>query len=87
MAKTKKLNPITVALDEGSAFVGSLPGGGDSFMEALPAARNELARLKKIERLVKGMFDTGELDPYPTSDSDPKYLLRKATKWKRKEHK
>lgn len=83
--KAKRLNPITIALDDGSAFVSALPGGGEAFMDALPAARKELARLKKIERIVKEMFDDGELDPYPSSDTCSTYLLRKATKWARKE--
>lgn len=44
-----------------------------------------LPRLLEIEKLVKGMFDDGVLDPYPSSDGCAEYLLCELTAWKRKE--
>lgn len=46
---------------------------------------SKLPRLLMLERVVKEMFDSGQLDPYPTSDDSAEYALRKLTKWKRKE--
>ena len=81
---SKKPNPIEEALNHASTLIGALPGGGEEFTEARPKAEKELARLLRIERVVRGMFDDEMLDPYPNSDGDPQYILRKLTNWKPK---
>jgi hypothetical protein len=81
---SKRTNPIEEALNRAGSFINDLPGGGEDFNEARPKADKEVARLLRIERVVKGMFDDSVLDPYPTSDGDPQYILRKLTGWKPK---
>lgn len=38
---------------------------------------------EKMGKYIRGMFDDGALDPYPTSDGDPQYHLRRLSQWKR----
>lgn len=59
------------------------------------AMGEELAALDRLKRAaragakmgkhIRGMFDDGMLDPYPTSDTDPQRHLRKLSQWKDKE--
>lgn len=53
-------------------------------VEAFDRLAKEARRGEKMTAIVKSMFDGRQLDPYPTSDTSPEYLLRKLTKWKRK---
>lgn len=39
------------------------------------AARAELEATEKAQDLLRGMFKDRQLDPYPTSDGSPEYVL------------
>lgn len=59
----------------------------DDEARAVRVLTNDIARLPRllrIEKIVKGMFDDGILDPYPTSDGGHEYELRELTGWKSK---
>lgn len=46
-----------------------------------------LPRLLMMERVVREMFDSGQLDAFPTSDDSAEYTLAKLTQWKPKRRK
>ena len=61
--------------------------GNEAVMGAELAALDRLKRAaragEKMGKHIRGMFDDGVLDPYPTSDGDPQYHLRRLSQWKR----
>lgn len=72
MRKTRK------ALEFWARSAPDAPAGKDA-----KAALVEVSEAEEIAKIIRGMFTEGSLDPYPTSDTDPIYRLRKLTNWKR----
>ncbi len=50
--------------------------------DALKRLHASATKGERMAKILRGMFDDGVLDPYPTSDTADEYKLRKLCGWR-----
>lgn len=81
-AKKRRTKDDVATLTEALKRLGINNIQGDA-QDALRRLQRDANRAEKMAKILRGMFDDGVLDPYPTGDTAAEYKLRALSGWRK----